>query len=119
MILTTTGPTYPDAAKLFKSQLADWDPIIERIVDLLVRLRSRDAELAATVHFAARELATQRSSPTEADAFEEVKAWKQRRRPPFAEADMAEMIRGLNVLGLVELRYSPELPVADPDPVAA
>ena len=42
----------------------------------------------------------------------EVMAWKQRRRPPLDESEVAEEIRALNLFGWLGLETSPELPVS-------
>jgi hypothetical protein len=53
------------------------------------------------------------------DVFHEVMRWKQRRRPPLGEQEVAEIIRHLNLLGWIEARPSRDLPVdADAELVA-
>jgi hypothetical protein len=47
------GPTYRDAARLPGAALARWEPIADRITDLILRRRTDDAEVAASVFFAA------------------------------------------------------------------
>lgn len=112
MFALRTGPTYADAAKAYRVDLERWSPIIDRITDLFLRLKTGQAEVAATVHFAAKS-AAQRSpdKPTEADVLQEVKRWKQKRRPPLKHREVARMIRSLNVLGWLHVRPSPDLPL--------
>ena len=53
------GPTFKDAQELYKGELTKWTPILERLTDLLARMRTRDAEFAASAHFAAGQLTEQ------------------------------------------------------------
>lgn len=109
------GPTYPDAREISKPQLKEWVPIIERIADLFLRLpTTSDAEIAATVHFAAKEVAGRsRAKPTELDVVDEVMLWKQKRRPPLGRTAVASTTRNLNLLGWVDLAPSTEIDPAD------
>jgi O-acetyl-ADP-ribose deacetylase (regulator of RNase III) len=109
IILTEVGPTFSDGARLFGSQLKNWEPNIEPVVDLFLRMKGQDAEIAATVHFAAhRMLATNRES-TERDVLDAVMKWKQRRRPPLKEAEVARAIRNLNLIGWIKVEPSRDL----------
>jgi O-acetyl-ADP-ribose deacetylase (regulator of RNase III)/uncharacterized protein YwgA len=104
------GPTFNDAKQSFAGELSKWDPILTKVADLFLRMHTNQAELAATVFFAANKIATA-EAPSEADVLEEVKRWKQRRRPPLQEEDIARTIRNLNLLSWLHLRPSKELPV--------
>ena len=119
MFVLRPGPTYRDARNQLKPLLKEWAPIIEHVADLFLRLqRTIDAEIAASVHYIAEELAQQRPGdlrPTEQEVFEQVKVWKTRRRPPLDEAQLAETIRYLNILGWVDLRGSADLNVPEPE----
>lgn len=109
------GPTYPDAREASKPQLKQWVPIIERIADLFLRLpTTSDAEIAATVHFAAKDVADRkRAKPSEIEVVDEVMLWKQKRRPPLDRTAVASSTRNLNLLGWVDLAPSTELDPAD------
>ncbi len=112
MFAVRPGSTFEDARQLYASDLERWDVIVERITDLFLRMRTQDAELAATVHFAARSLfPSAEKQPSEMDVLEEVKQWKQKRRPPLQEAEVASTIRSLGVLGWLKAQPSPELPL--------
>lgn len=115
MFSVKPGPTYHDAIKLFRPDLARWEPIIDRVADLFLRMKTSQAEVAATVVFATRSLERHMSSkPSEAAVLEEVRRWKQRRRPPLDESEAAQTIRNLNILGWLNLQASPEmLPIED------
>jgi len=106
------GPTYTDAARAFAADFARWNDVLERVVDLFLRMRTKDAEIAATVHFAAQGLQRQRQDkPSELDVLREVRHWKQKRKPPLKDDEVARSIRNLNILGWVELRPSEDLPL--------
>jgi len=122
LFVVTPGPTYRDGRDKFKPQLKEWAPIIERVADLFLRIRrTADAEVAASVHYVAKELAQRHEgsgTPTEQQVFEEVREWKSRRRPPIHDEEIAEAIRNLNVLGWVNLTGSDRLPVTSIEDVA-
>lgn len=109
------GPTYPDAREVCKPELREWIPLIENVADLFLRLPSTtDAEIAATVHFAAKEVAKNADSrPTEIDVVDEVMRWKQKRRPPLNRDEVASTTRKLNLLGWVDLVPNSELDPVD------
>jgi O-acetyl-ADP-ribose deacetylase (regulator of RNase III)/uncharacterized protein YwgA len=112
MFTVKPGSTYEDARRAYKEQLDQWNSIIESITDLFLRMRTPQAEVAATVHFAARSLpGGSQAKPTEMDVFKEVKQWKQKRRPALKDEDVAQAIRNLNLLGWLDVRPSLDLPV--------
>lgn len=113
MFEITPGPTYRDARALYKDKLRAWAPSIERVADLFLRMPAMaDAEIAATVHFTAKDLQRTRDHRlSEREVFDAVKHWKARRRPPLTDRDIAETVRHLNLLGWVDLEASPDLPV--------
>ncbi len=112
MFAVMPGPTYDDAVNSYRAELKQWESVIARIVDLFLRMRTQQAEVAATVHFAALGL-TQgaREKPTEAEVLKEVKRWKQKRRPPLKDSEVASAIRSLNILGWLNARPSRDLPL--------
>jgi wyosine [tRNA(Phe)-imidazoG37] synthetase (radical SAM superfamily) len=88
--------------------------LIERIADLFLRMRTTEAEVAATVHFAAMSLArSMHDKPSEEEVLAEVLRWKQRRRPPLSEVEIARTIRNLAALGWLDVKPSPDLPVPE------
>lgn len=113
--IVAPGPAYAEAAKIWREDLSGWEDAIERVVDLFMRLRgTRQAEIAATVHFAAIELERETGASTsELQVFEAVKEWKARREQPPRDEEVAETIRHLNVLGWLRVTLSDELPVVD------
>jgi uncharacterized protein YwgA/O-acetyl-ADP-ribose deacetylase (regulator of RNase III) len=114
MLATNVGPTYVDARKSYERFLAQWRDQIAAVADLVVRMNTDDAELAATVHFAAKNLRGQEGrQPSELEVLRYVQNWKQRRRPPLKDTDIALAIRRLNILGWLDVKPSPELPVPE------
>lgn len=107
MLSTELGPTYSDAKRAYESFLAQWQSKIDRVVDLVVRMNTDDAEVAASVHFAARKLQESNGiQPTEKQILDYVLQWKFRRRPPLDETEVALAIRRLNVLGWIHATAS-------------
>jgi uncharacterized protein YwgA/O-acetyl-ADP-ribose deacetylase (regulator of RNase III) len=114
MLATDVGPTYPDARKGYESFLAQWESKIAKVVDLIVRMNTDDAEIAATVHFAANRLREAGpNQPAEAEILDYVMQWKLRRRPPLNEREVALAIRRLNVLGWIDAVPSEALPLPE------
>jgi uncharacterized protein YwgA/O-acetyl-ADP-ribose deacetylase (regulator of RNase III) len=113
MFTVEPGRTYEDSVRVFARQLQQWEPIIERVTDLFLRMQTKDAEIAATVFFVGRELAERGGQPSEMDVLDEVKRWKQKRRPPLEDHEIAWTIRKLNILDWMNAKPSPELPLPD------
>jgi len=112
MFAIKPGPTYADAARAFRTELASWETIINRIADLFLRMRTQEAEVAATVHFTAQALDREASGAvSETAILEGVKHWKQRRRPALKDEEIAQAIRDLNLLGWIKAKPSSELPL--------
>jgi len=107
------GPTLAKAQQVYAAELAEWEDKIERVVDLFMRFRTgRQAEVAATVHFAADILKRSNGSmPSELDVLEFVRQWKRRRDPPLTDTELALAIRGLNAAGWMEIPASEALPI--------
>jgi hypothetical protein len=113
MIAVVPGPTYGDALAAYRDQLNEWNPQMRNLIDLFARMRTDDAELAASVHFAYQSLGRGDREITERDVFDWIQDWKRRRRPPIDSTKLADTIRGLNLLGWVHLVPSMDLPVTD------
>lgn len=105
MLEVNPGPTYADAARSYGAALQQWESAIDRVSDLFLRIQTtRQAEVVATAHFAAKMRAAARgTSPSEIAVLNEVQQWKQRRTPPLAEADIVSAIRNLAALGWLDL----------------
>jgi uncharacterized protein YwgA/O-acetyl-ADP-ribose deacetylase (regulator of RNase III) len=114
MLSVRTGPTFDDARRAYKDALDEWRDALDKITDLFIRMNTRQAEVAATVHFAAIELAqAEGDRPTESDILNRVMEWKQRRRPPLDRKEVALTIRNLNMLSWIGAQVSSDLPVTE------
>jgi O-acetyl-ADP-ribose deacetylase (regulator of RNase III)/uncharacterized protein YwgA len=112
MFAVKTGTTFADARKAYAKELAQWDAIIEKVVDLFVRMNTHQAELVSTVLFAARSQSPANSeSLTERDVMSQVMQWKQKRRPPLNEQEVAWTVRNLAALGWLKVKASHDLPL--------
>jgi O-acetyl-ADP-ribose deacetylase (regulator of RNase III) len=109
------GRTFDAAKRAFPRDLSRFEPQIHRLTDLFARMRARDAEIAATVHFAAEELSSREGhEPSEQEIVDAVMDWKQKRQPPLDRASVSEAVRGLNALGWLRATTSDDL-VGDPE----
>lgn len=114
MLAVKVGPTFKDAYKAYAVDLKQWEPLIEKTADLFMRMHTKQAEVVATVLFAARSLEKDRTDlPSEREVLDVVMTWKQRRRPPLAEKEVASTVRNLAALGWLRVRASMDLPVED------
>lgn len=114
MLAIKPGRTFQDAVNVFRSNLQDWESIIDKISDLFLRMRTQQAEIAATVFFVAQDLKkSKHEKPSEVDVLHEVMRWKQKRRPPFKDQEVARAIRNLNILHWVDVSPSSDLPLPE------
>lgn len=116
MFTVHPGVTYQDATKTYQGDLRKWEMLISRVSDLFLRMNTHQAEIASTVHFAAKELArNSEENVTEKAILEAVREWKQRRKPPIEDTEIAQSIRDLNLLGWIRAQPSNDLPLSDED----
>jgi hypothetical protein len=100
----------------YQGDLREWEMLIARVSDLFLRMNTHQAEIASTVHFAAKELArSSGEAVTEKTILEVVKEWKQRRKPPIEDTEIAQAIRDLNLLGWIHAQPSNDLPLSEQD----
>jgi O-acetyl-ADP-ribose deacetylase (regulator of RNase III)/uncharacterized protein YwgA len=110
------GTGYNEALVAWSHSVRAWQNAIDRTTDLFMRIRTtRQAEVAATIHFVVDQLQWAGQAPDERAVFNEVKRWKERRDPPLRDEELAEAIRSLNVLGWLRVTPSDDLPVWDED----
>lgn len=102
----TLGPTFQQAIRAAEPEIEEWCSTIDRVTDLMLRMNSRQAEVAATVHFAAQELTASRQEVNELDVLEAVNEWKRNRKPAIHEDEVAAAIRALNLLGWIDVAPS-------------
>ncbi len=114
MFAIKVGPTFKDAHRAYHKDLARWEPIIEKIADLFVRLQTKQAEVVATVLFASDMLSkTNKEKLSELEVLDGVMMWKQKRRPPLDKGEVAYMIRNLAALRWLDVRPSIDLPIQE------
>jgi uncharacterized protein YwgA/O-acetyl-ADP-ribose deacetylase (regulator of RNase III) len=110
MIEIRLGDSFEAAERAFHDELQELEPKVQRLVDLFARMRTKDAEVAASIHFVAQELSESMDGvPSEDEVLTAVLDWKQRRKPPFQRDDIAQAIRGLNLLGWITAKPSEDL----------
>ena len=80
-----------------------------------MRLNTNQSELVATVLFTANSLinSSKKKEQTETDILREVMKWKQKRRPPLNEAEVAYTIRNLAALNWLSVKPSADLPLGE------
>lgn len=120
MLAVKVGPTFKDARKAYEPELKQWEAIIENTADLFMRLDTKQAEVVATVLFAAQLLRERdNAKPSESEVLKAVMEWKQRRRPPLEEPEVALTVRNLAALKWLQVHPSPNLPLPDETAVDA
>jgi O-acetyl-ADP-ribose deacetylase (regulator of RNase III)/uncharacterized protein YwgA len=114
MLAVKVGPTFKDARKAYAEGLEQWEGIVEKTVDLFMRLDTKQAEVVATVLFTAGSLRkTVEEKPSEREVLDAVMQWKQRRRPPLNESEVALTVRNLAALKWLRIKPSLNLPLPD------
>jgi len=107
----TIGPTFEAARKAYQDDIAWWQPVIQKTVDLFLRLDSTGAEIVASSLFVANELADEGIEPTERMVFDAVLDWKKRRKPALDEDVVATAIRTLVERDWLTAQPSDDLPL--------
>lgn len=109
MFRVVPGPAYEKDRLKYQDSFQKWDKMIDKTVDLFLRLDTNKAEIVATVLFVERTM--NKGNMSEDDILQEVMKWKQKRRPPVNKKEVAEVIRNLGVLKWFDLKPSPGLPI--------
>jgi O-acetyl-ADP-ribose deacetylase (regulator of RNase III)/uncharacterized protein YwgA len=116
MFAIHVGQSFNDARRAYVEQLNKWDSVIDKVADLFMRMNTNQAEVAATVHFAAKEKKGHLEGlPTEKEVLASVMQWKQKRRPPLDEKEVALTVRYLNMLSWIGAKASSDLPITEED----
>ena len=93
MLEVLVGPTYVDAVNQLRDQLEPVREAVLRTVDLMARMDTHSAEVAATVHFVVAEEQLQRGTPpTLTDVLNRVEAWKPGRFPAEEVVDAVALL---------------------------
>ncbi|OGA04216.1 MAG: Appr-1-p processing protein [Betaproteobacteria bacterium RIFCSPLOWO2_02_64_14] len=120
MFMVKVGPNFSRVRNKYEQAFERWSKVLDKVVDLFMRVDTNQAEVIATVLFAARELARDnQDQPSERDVLQAVMQWKQRRRPPLDEVTVGSAIRDLGMLRWLNLKASPDLPLPEEEAVAA
>ena len=120
MFMVKAGPEFEKVRKSHAESFARWESIIEKTTDLFVRMNTDQAEIVATVIYAAESLQNvQHDRPSETQVLESVMQWKQKRRPPLNQSDVASTIRNLGILHWLKVKADADLPMRDEEAVFA
>ncbi|MBV9144142.1 MAG: macro domain-containing protein [Pseudonocardiales bacterium] len=100
----TVGPTFAAASTQAQDFLVQWRGVIERVADLCARFDTHQAEVAATVHYAASDLRTRLNrAPFAREVRTTVEQWKVRRKSPFTHDDINQAIVSLVAQGWIDI----------------
>ncbi|MBM4278145.1 MAG: macro domain-containing protein [Deltaproteobacteria bacterium] len=114
MFRVKVGPNYIRVRNDFNSSISQWAAIVEKTTDLFMRMNADQAEIVATVIYAADSLRKKdNGSPTETQVLESVLQWKQKRRPPLDKSAVASVIRNLGILRWLHVKPDATLPITD------
>jgi len=109
MLEIRVGPTYRDAVARFREQMEPWRPAVERTVDLMSRMDSRTAEVAASVHFVTTTLRQRHGrTPTAREVVAAVEKWKINRKPPLSRESITNALVVLALRGWIEVYLDEE-----------
>ncbi len=112
--MVKVGPNFERVRRDFQAAFEQWKPIIDKTTDLFMRMNTDQAEVVATVLFAADALRAQQDSvPTETEVLNSVMQWKQRRRPPMDVSTVASAIRNLGMLRWLDVKPDADLPLLE------
>ena len=118
--MVKVGPNFERVRKDYKTFLDQWKPIIDKTTDLFLRMNTDQAEVVATVIFAADVLKKQQNgTPSETEVLESVLQWKQRRKPPLDTPTIASAIRNLGMLRWLDVKPDARLPLPEEELVEA
>ena len=112
MFEVTVGPTFAAARAQAQDFLIQCREVIERVSNLIARFDTRQAEVAATVHYTASALKNRLNrTPFAKEVFETVEQWTIKRKSPFRHDDINQAIVSLATQGWVEV--VPDVSVED------
>jgi O-acetyl-ADP-ribose deacetylase (regulator of RNase III)/uncharacterized protein YwgA len=111
MFQVVPGLAYEKDRLKYEDNFRQWDPLIDKTVDLFLRLDTKKAEIVATVLFTEKMM--NKGDITEKCVLDEVMNWKQKRRPPLDPAEVAETVRNLGMLKWFTLKHSGDIPISE------
>lgn len=104
MFEVTVGSTFAAAHAQIQDFLIQWREVVERVSNLFARFDTRQAEVAATVHYTTSTLGTRLNrSPSASEVLRAVEKWKVRREPPFKHDNISQAIVSLATQGWIEV----------------
>jgi uncharacterized protein YwgA/O-acetyl-ADP-ribose deacetylase (regulator of RNase III) len=107
MIRIKVGKTFDAGRRAYADQLEQWESQIAQVANLMARMDTRQAEVAATAHFVAAEIESATGeTPSDEDVLIEVMEWKQRKRPPLHQEEVLGAIHSLAMLGWLKVTLS-------------
>jgi hypothetical protein len=96
MFEVVVGPTFTAASMQAQDFLTRWWTVIERVSSLFARFDTRQAEIAATVHYATIELQVRLGrAPFASEVITAVEQWTTRRKPPVKQDKISQAIVSL------------------------
>lgn len=114
MFMVKVGSNYERIRGSSGSSWSRWAEIIDRTTDLFMRMNTDQAEIVATVMYAADTLKEiKKEQPSETDVLDSVMEWKQRRKPPLNKIAVASAIRNLGMLKWLDAKPDERLPVSE------
>lgn len=106
MFEVRVGPTYADAVAQVRDRMEPYRKAVERTVDLMARMSTHSAEVAATVHFVATECLKKAGAvPQLHEVLEHVEAWKPGR---FKREDIIDAVALLCMRGWARVEVDEE-----------
>ncbi len=104
MLEVTVGPTFATARTQVQDFLIQWGDVVERVSRLFARFDTRQAEIAATVHYTASTLeAKLNRAPLASEIMQAVEQWKIKRQPPFKHDNISQAIISLATQGWIDV----------------
>ncbi|MBV8541071.1 MAG: macro domain-containing protein [Pseudonocardiales bacterium] len=104
MFEVTVGPTFAAAHAQAQDFMTQWREVVERVSSLFARFDTRQAEVAATVHYAAAELRTRLGrAPFASEVLKAVEQWKINRKPPLTHENISRAIVCLATQGWIDV----------------
>jgi hypothetical protein len=114
MFMVKVGPNFESVRKDVQYLLDPWTPLIEKTTDLFMSMNTDQAEIVATIIFAADALKKQQNAePTETEVLDSVLQWKQKLRPSVDTSFVASTIRNLGMLRWLHVKPDANLPVPE------
>lgn len=100
------GPTYGDAVRSYRDRMEHWRAAVDRTVDLMARMNTKTAEVAATVDFTARVLAEEYGRrPTATEVIISVEQWT----PKVARSVIVDALAVLGLRGWLDVELDDDV----------